>query len=154
MRVKKYKNFEIPFNSNLYTWFNIIKKAFKTNNIIYSDRIINNMCKSLNYIIIKYLSSMGYRPKNTYEYRVDLAKRLRKYGLKIYIRSNKLLWEYLECFEDLEDYSKCFDISIEIEDLEKACKDIIYVSVKPLNNLIEEEDINEENRSRRYINTT
>lgn len=109
------------------------KKAFidglEEHGVIYDDKMITNICASLSATINVYLSSMGYRPKSTLQYRKGLSARLWEAGLKLEISTNRVMWKYLEYFTDVEDYSPCFNIEIKICDYEKATKDMIFVGV-------------------------
>ena len=123
------KDIIINYTDSFTNWENKFKEKLDEAGVLHTDEMIYNICSSLSNTIIAYLSANGYRPNNTYSYRVGLAKRLEKHGLAISIRTNALLWKYLEYFTDITDYSKCFNIKIEIENLELATKDLIFVSV-------------------------
>lgn len=123
------KDIIINYTDSFTNWENKFKEKLDEAGVLHTDEMIYNICSSLSNTIIAYLSANGYRPNNTYSYRVGLAKRLEKHGLAISIRTNALLWKYLEYFTDLTDYSKCFDIKIYIDNIDIATKDLIFVGV-------------------------
>lgn len=111
-------------------WKQEFKRGLDVMGIIYNDEMLTNLVSSLDKTITKYLLSLYYKPRSYLSYRKGFLSRVRKHGLDLSIRTNDLLWKYLEYFTDLTDYSKCFDIELYIADVEVATKDIIFVGVK------------------------
>lgn len=124
------KEIEINFEETYDIWADKIIQGLEARDILYNELIINRIQQSIRIKVNSYLISIGYKPKENLSYRKNLIKRLKKEGLKLTIKSNKILWKYLEYFLDIDDYTKCFDVSIEIDDLILASKDTIFVSVK------------------------
>jgi hypothetical protein len=123
------KDVVIKYDEVFSVWEDNFKKALDYNGIIYTDDMITNICRSLSNTVSDYLLTMGYRPKNTYSYRLGFMKRLSQSGLTLNIKTNWVFWKYLEYFTDLTDYSKGFDIKIEIENIELATKDMRFYAV-------------------------
>lgn len=110
-------------------WKQEFKRGLNAQGVIYTDDMITNLVRSLDLTIIKYLTSLYYKPKSNWSYRRGFIKRVSKHGLDLSIKSNETLWKYLEYFTDLTDYSKCFDIELYIANVEVATKDVIIVGV-------------------------
>lgn len=121
---------EIKYEEAYDRWADRIANALDKRNIVYDSKMINRIQKSVIDKTDAYLISVGYKPKDNLGYREGLVYRLKKEGLKLTIRSNRILWKYLEYFLDLDDYTNCFDIQIEIGDINIATKDTIFISVK------------------------
>lgn len=121
---------EINYEETYDVWAKNISNILEERNIIYDEKMINRIQHSILIKTNNFLISVGYKPKENLSYRKGLIERLTKNGLKLTIQSNRILWKYLEYFLDLEDYTKCFDVSIDINDYEIATKDMIFVSVK------------------------
>lgn len=120
-------NFEEPYNK----WADKIIDSLESHKIIYDTMMINRIQKSIIEKVNLYLIQVGYKPKDHLSYRINLVDRLKREGLKLSIRSNEILWKYLEYFLDLDDYTNCFDVEIIIGDYDKATKDMIFVSIRP-----------------------
>ena len=120
---------KIKYDEPTSSWGTQFKEALDENGIIYDEQMILNICRSLDNTVCDFLYANGYKPRPNLSYRVGLIKRLRKNGLTLSITTNYVFWKYLEYFTDITDYSKCFNIKIEIENLELATKDLIFVSV-------------------------
>lgn len=121
---------EIKFDEPYNKWADKIIEGLENHNIIYDTMMINRIQKSIVNKANSYLINIGYKPKDHLSYRVNLVSRIKREGLKFSIKSNKLLWKYLEYFLDLEDYKDCFDIEIIVDNYDKAIKDTIFISVK------------------------
>lgn len=121
---------EIKYEETYDKWADTIRKGLEARNIVYDSKMINRIQNSIKIKVNTYLINVGYKPKENLGYREGLIYRLKKEGLKLTIKSNKTLWKYLEYFLDLDDYTNCFDVQIEIGDLEVATKDTIFISVK------------------------
>ena len=130
----KLNQIEIQYDTYYDKWLQCIQQGLNEHDIIYQPELPTVICQSVKVNVDKYLKNNGYRPKKYFYYRKDLASRLRKYGLKLQIKSNNVLWKYLEYFTDIEDYSLCFDIGIVVYDVQKAMKDCIFVLVD--NNIV------------------
>lgn len=124
------KDIVFKFADNIDDWKLTIIDSLQKASITYDNIMLNNMCNSLNTAILRYLTKVGYRPNKTQSYRLGLLKRLSKYGLGVKMTTNNIFWKYLEYFTDIEDYSKCFNVEIIIENVEIATKDLIFVGVK------------------------
>lgn len=124
------KDIKLKYDDTIENWKLTFKENLEQMGIVYTDEMLFNMCSSLNNSLIIYLTKMGYRPNLSYSYRVGLTKRLSKHGLALSITTNRLFWKYLEYFTDLDNYSSCFNIDIEVVDKELATKDLIFVGVK------------------------
>lgn len=123
---------DIDFSAYYDKWVNSIEQGLKSRDIVFDNTLPLTICNSLRRTICKFLSDRGYRPIDNYVYRKNLTKRLKAQGLKLEIRSNRILWKYLEYFTDLDDYSLCFDIRICICDLDKAKQSNINITKTPL----------------------
>ena len=145
------KDLRFKYDDTIDNWKCVFKEGLEQAGIIYDDEMISNMCGSLSSKIIKYLTLMGYRPNNTYSYRVGLARRLGKEGLAMKITTNKIFWKYLEYFTDIEDYSKCFNVEVVVDNIELATKDLIFVGVKTNKSHLE---INQPTYSEEYAEIT
>ena len=121
---------EINYEETYDVWAKNISNILEERNIIYDEKTINRIQHSILVKTNNFLTSVGYKPKENLSYRRGLVQRLAKEGLKLNIKSNRVLWKYLEYFLDLDDYTKCFDVSIDIDNYEIATKDMIFVSVK------------------------
>lgn len=119
----------LKYDDTLNNWRNTFKEALDNAGIVNDETMLSSMVRSLNLALKTYLTNMGYRPNATYSYRKGLTQRLKTHGLKINIKTNYIFWKYLEYFTDVEDYSNCFDISIDIENIEVATKDMLFFAV-------------------------
>ena len=126
------KEIEIDFSAYYDKWVNNIEEGLRSRDIAFDTTLPLTICSSLRRTVCKFLSKRGYRPIDNFTYRSSLAKRLAKEGLKLEIRSNRLLWKYLEYFTDLDDYSLCFDIQVCIADLDKARMHNVDIKKTPL----------------------
>ena len=120
---------KLKYDATIEEWKDNLRNGLEEHGVIYNDNMLNNMCSSLSRVLINYLTSMGYRPKANYSYRKGLASRLDKEGLEVSIKTNRIMWKYLEYFTDVVEYDICFDVEIKICDLEKAVKDMIFIGV-------------------------
>lgn len=119
----------IKYDTDHNEWKDIIKYTLTQNEIKYNQLMLDNIFRSLILAIDNFLIFAKYKPKNTLEYRKRLIDKLHKYNLELNITSNKTLWKYLEYFNDLDDYKKGFNISIDIKDINKCMDDLIFVNV-------------------------
>lgn len=126
----KLKEIEFIYDEPYEKWAKKITHALDSRRIIYDSMMINRIQSSVIKKCESYLLSVGYKPQNHLSYRKNLVSRLSREGLKLSIKSNRILWKYLEYFIDLDDYTKCFDVEIIVDDLEKATKDTIFISVQ------------------------
>ena len=120
---------KLKYEDTLEEWKNKLKEGLEEHGVVYNDEMLSNMCSSLNRALVNYLTEMGYRPTANYSYRKGLARRLDKEGLEVSIKTNRIMWKYLEYFTDIKEYDICFDIEIKICDLEKAMRDMIFIGV-------------------------
>lgn len=123
------REIEIEFDTYYDEWQLNISNVLNEHDIIYKAELPMIICRSLKNTIYNKLRDWGYKPRDTLEYREQLVKKLKRKGLRLQIKSNKILWKYLEYFTDIEDYSLCFDISMIIEDFEKASDSIIFLNI-------------------------
>ena len=123
------KTFELNFTDTSSDWYYKIKKYLNINKIIYTEEDIINIVTSVENLIISYLKSQYYRPKNLVSYRRNLSKKLKRYGLRVKIKSNKLLYGLI-LNPNTNIYTSGFNINLIIDNLEIATKDLIFVKVK------------------------
>lgn len=121
---------EIKYDESYDVWAKKIAHVLDKREIFYDSKTINRIQSSIVKQCESYLLSVGYKPQNHLSYRKNLMSRLSREGLTLSIKSNRILWLYLEHFLDLDDYTKCFDIEIVIDNIEKATKDTIFISVR------------------------
>lgn len=119
----------IKYDTTFEEWSNEFKKGLEEHGVVYNDTMLSAICNSLNNTITKYLTAIGYRPRGTQSYRKGFINKLKQNGLAFNIKTNYVFWKYLEYFTDLTEYSRGFDLSIDIENIELATKDMIFVSV-------------------------
>lgn len=127
------KEVYIKYDSSTDDWKECLKVGLEEHGVIYNDTMLSNMCNSLESTTIKFLTDAGYKPRKGLMYRRGFITRISKHGLTLSIKTNYIFWKYLEYFNDLTDYSKCFDISIDIDNLELATKDMIFIGVNTNN---------------------
>lgn len=133
-----FSEIEINYDTYYDIWLRSIETALKERDIQqWNENLPVIICKSLRKTVEKYLINLNYKPRNQLEYRKKLVKRLDECGLQLIIRSNKILWLYLDYFTDLTDYSKCFDIKICVKDIDKALSKVTYKSINIADNVIE-----------------
>ena len=118
----------INFEENYNIWANKIIQCLEARDILYTEFMIDRIQRSIRLKVHQYLTEVGYKPKDHKGYRTGLVNRLKKEGLKLTIKSNEILWKYLEYFLDVDDYTKCFDVQIEVDDLVLASKDSIFIT--------------------------
>lgn len=125
------KDIIIQYDTYYDKWISIIRSALEERNINHDDKMIQFIFDSLKNKVEEFLKEKGYEPTKLFLWRKDFVKKLKSYGMKLDIKSNDILWKYLEYFTDVEDYSKCFDVKIIISDWNKASK---YITVEDVKN--------------------
>ena len=121
--MNRLQQINIIYESEYTDWFNNIKDTLILNNIWTNKDLINTIYNSVQNQVIDLLkNTKGFRPNSNYSYRQMVAKRLKKQNIRIEIKSNKILWIYLQYFKDLTDYSKCFVVHFINIDTKKEVK--------------------------------
>ena len=124
------KQIELKYDESYNKWAEKIERGLDRNNVAHTSTMINRIQSSAIKKCESYLLSIGYKPRNHLSYRKNLASRLASEGLKLSIKSNRILWLYLDYFLDIDDYTNCFDVEVIIDNIEVATKNTIFISVK------------------------
>lgn len=121
------QDFEIEFTKCMKQWRFILVENLIKNKIKCKEVVIDNICESMKQVVFNYLNLLQLDCKYNKIPRASINKYYEKYGLRIKIKSNRLLWLYLTTFTDITDFTKCFSCYIDIIDKEKLLNNVVFL---------------------------